>query len=134
MASPTHHRAVALLLTGALALGVTRTLTDHGTGSPAAPPVADAAVEATAPGPAPVDPNTATQTELEALPGVGPALAARIIAARARGPRFRQAEDLERVRGIGPRTAARLAPWLRFGARTGDEDAAARADAARDPS
>lgn len=63
-----------------------------------------------------IDPNTATAPELEALPGVGPAIAARIVAARARGQRFRRPEDLLSVRGIGPRTLARMIDAMTFGA------------------
>ncbi len=43
--------------------------------------------------------NSATQTELESLPGIGPALAKRIIAGRP----YRSLPDLDRVRGLGPR-------------------------------
>jgi competence protein ComEA len=57
---------------------------------------------AAAPSPAsPVDLNTATAQQLDALPGIGPATAAAIIADRqANGP-FRSVDDLGRVRGIG---------------------------------
>ncbi|HEY3353940.1 MAG TPA: ComEA family DNA-binding protein [Polyangia bacterium] len=56
----------------------------------------------------PVDPNRAAEDELRALPGIGPALARRILEERAaRGP-FRSVDDLARVRGIGPRTVERL--------------------------
>ncbi|NND83666.1 MAG: ComEA family DNA-binding protein [Acidimicrobiia bacterium] len=52
--------------------------------------------------------NTATASELEALPGVGPVLAGRIVAHRdASGP-FTGVEDLLAVPGIGERMLASL--------------------------
>lgn len=51
---------------------------------------------------APVNVNTASAAELDALPGVGPATAAAIVDHRlAHGP-FASVDDLEAVRGIGP--------------------------------
>jgi competence ComEA-like helix-hairpin-helix protein len=48
--------------------------------------------------------NTASAADLEALPGIGPALAQAIVNERAQGGPFRSLEDLRsRVRGIGPR-------------------------------
>ena len=55
-----------------------------------------------------VDLNRATARELDALPGIGPVLAARIIDHRERAGRFRRIEDLLAVRGIGPRLFERL--------------------------
>ena len=56
--------------------------------------------------------NTATASELQRLPRIGPKLAARILAHReAHGP-FRRVQDLVQVRGIGTKTLARLAPYL----------------------
>ncbi len=58
--------------------------------------------------------NEATTEQLEALPGVGPALAQRIAEARAEGP-FLQPEDLRRVKGIGPAKLAKIAPYVDWG-------------------
>jgi competence protein ComEA len=59
-----------------------------------------------------IDPNRASEEELRALPGIGPALARRIVEDRAaRGP-FADVGELARVRGIGPRTVARLRDLL----------------------
>jgi competence protein ComEA len=56
-----------------------------------------------------LDLNTASPAELEALPGIGPALAKAIVAERAAGGPFRSLEDLRRrVRGVGPRVLEAL--------------------------
>jgi len=60
-----------------------------------------------------INPNTASEEDLDRLPGIGPALAARIIAERERGGPFRSLEDLERVPGIGPAKREKLKRYLR---------------------
>lgn len=55
--------------------------------------------------------DLATAEALETLPGIGPALAARIIAAREEAP-FRAVDDLRRVKGIGLKTLERLRPHV----------------------
>ncbi len=52
--------------------------------------------------------NTATVAELVKIKGVGPVLAARIIAARP----FKSPEELRRVKGIGPKTYAKIRPYF----------------------
>ncbi|HVF57400.1 MAG TPA: helix-hairpin-helix domain-containing protein [Pyrinomonadaceae bacterium] len=51
----------------------------------------------------PVSINTAPREQLERLPGIGPALAARIVEHRERYGPFRRAEHLMMVRGISER-------------------------------
>ncbi len=62
----------------------------------------------------PLDPNTASAAELEALPGIGPVLAQRIVEHRRAHGRFERLEDLLEVEGIGPRILERLRPLLRL--------------------
>ena|SRR2546427_4407320 len=62
--------------------------------------------------PSRIDIERATAAELERLPGIGPALAARIVAERVDHGPFRSPAGLLRVRGIGPRTLARILPYL----------------------
>ena len=62
-----------------------------------------------------LDLNRAGAAELDALPGIGPVLAARIVEQRERGGAFRRLEDLMAVRGVGPRLLERLRPLVRLG-------------------
>ena len=69
------------------------------------PAAFDAARAATTPL---VNINRATREELERLPGVGPALAARIVEHRERHGAFRRVEHLLAVRGVSQRRFAEL--------------------------
>lgn len=66
-------------------------------------------------GPPPVDVNRADAVTLQTLPGVGPALAGRIIALRKERGGFRRVEELLDVRGIGEATLERLRTRIRIG-------------------
>jgi len=59
-----------------------------------------------------VDLNTASATQLDELPGIGPVLARRIVEHRAAHGAFRSPEELLAVRGIGARLLERIRPRL----------------------
>jgi competence ComEA-like helix-hairpin-helix protein len=56
-----------------------------------------------------IDINTATDEELKMIPGVGPVMAARIIAARP----FKSADDLKSVSGIGDKKYEAIRPYFK---------------------
>lgn len=55
-----------------------------------------------------VDVNKASQAELEAVPGMGPALTTRVLDERKKAPFKDWADLIQRVRGIGEGSAAKL--------------------------
>ncbi len=123
-------RRGALLVALLLCLGAARDLwrATHPTltpppAAPAAAPAAAASLSSTAPpiaspaGVFPVDLNRAGAAELDALPGIGPVLAGRILQHRAAHGPFRDPAELLAVPGIGPRLFARLRPLVAVGAR-----------------
>ncbi len=63
----------------------------------------------------PVDVNRATVEALEALPGVGPATAAAIVAERESGGPYADVDALVRARGVGPSTVEALRPFVTAG-------------------
>jgi competence ComEA-like helix-hairpin-helix protein len=56
-----------------------------------------------------IDINTATEKELKTIPGIGPVMAARIIAARP----FQSAGDLKKVSGIGDKKYEAIRPYFK---------------------
>lgn len=60
----------------------------------------------------PVDLNAADATALDALPGVGPVLAARIVQYRETNGPFRSIDQLDEVSGIGAKLMEQLRPLV----------------------
>jgi len=60
----------------------------------------------------PINPNTATVTELMQLPKIGAKTAERIVAFRKEHGAFRRVEELMNVKGIGEKSFAKLRPHL----------------------
>ncbi|MEZ5285501.1 MAG: helix-hairpin-helix domain-containing protein [Vicinamibacterales bacterium] len=73
----------------------------------AAPQQAPAATRA-----AVLDLNTATQAQLEDLPGIGRQTAERIIEYRQKSGGFKKIEELMNVRGIGEKSFLKLKPLI----------------------
>ncbi|RMB59918.1 helix-hairpin-helix domain-containing protein [Tessaracoccus antarcticus] len=60
----------------------------------------------------PLNLNTATASQLEDLPGVGPVLASAILAWREEHGEFTSVAELQEVSGIGPKSFAKLEPLV----------------------
>jgi comEA protein len=60
-----------------------------------------------------VDLNSASAAELEALPGIGPVMAQRILAWRSANGRFSHVRELREIQGVGEKTFRRLEPLVR---------------------
>jgi competence protein ComEA len=75
---------------------------------------------------APVNLNTATQTQLETLPGIGAATAKRILEYRQKSGSFKKIEELMNVKGIGEKSFLKLKPHVTVAAekaeRAGDKE------------
>jgi competence protein ComEA len=65
--------------------------------------------------PPPVDLNSATADQLDALPGVGPSTAQAILSYRAAHGSFASVDDLDQVRGIGPAKLSQLRDLVTVG-------------------
>lgn len=90
---------LAMALALATALGASVSAQD----APAATPVAT------------VNINTASEAQLEELPGIGAKTAARIVEFRQKNGPFRKVEELMNVKGIGEKSFLKLKPYLSVG-------------------
>ncbi|RPJ75351.1 MAG: helix-hairpin-helix domain-containing protein [Acidobacteria bacterium] len=61
---------------------------------------------------APVNLNTATAEQLDGLPGVGQAMAARILEYRQKNGGFKKIEELMNIKGIGEKNFLKLKPLV----------------------
>ncbi len=55
-----------------------------------------------------IDLNTATRSQLDGLPGIGPVIAERILELREKSGPFKRIEDLMNIRGIGEKKFLKL--------------------------
>jgi competence protein ComEA len=95
-----HSLISALALVACLAAGVAVEAQDQtapATKKPTAPTAA-----------APLNLNTATAAQLETLPGIGPAVAARILEHRQKNGNFKKVEELMNVKGIGEKAFLKI--------------------------
>ena len=58
--------------------------------------------------------NTATQTELETLPGIGPSTALKIVDYRKENGKFNTIEDIKKVNGIGENKFAKIKDLIKI--------------------
>jgi comEA protein len=72
-------------------------------------------VRSSAERPSPLNLNTATEAQLEALPGIGASTAARIVEYRKKNGAFKKVEDLMNVKGIGEKSFLKLKALITVG-------------------
>jgi competence protein ComEA len=89
-------------------------------GTLTAPLAAQDAPAKPAAAPTAVNLNAATPEQLEALPGIGPRAAQRIVEHRTKNGGFKKVEDLMKIQGIGERSFLRLRPLVTVGSPKGD--------------
>jgi competence protein ComEA len=106
-ASAAPHTVVLHASAGAPAAPASASAAPAATAAAAIAPAASAAAKASG---AVVHLNSATQAELESLPGIGPAKARAILEFRETNGGFKSVDELVKVKGIGPKTMEALRP------------------------
>jgi competence protein ComEA len=80
-----------------------------------------AAAKASAAPTAPINLNTATQAQLETLPGIGARTAQAIVDHRQKNGSFKKVEELMNIKGIGEKSFLKLKPMVTVGADKADK-------------
>ena len=70
---------------------------------------------------APLNLNTATVAQLDALPGIGKATAERIVEYRQKNGGFKKSEELMNVRGVGEKSFLRIKDRITVAAAKGEK-------------
>jgi competence protein ComEA len=83
-------------------------------------PTKRASTAATVSASSPVNLNTATVAQLDALPGVGKATAERIVEYRQKNGGFKKIEELMNVKGVGEKSFLKLKPYITVAAGRGE--------------
>ena len=105
-------QVVIVVVIAALACSqVVRSLTRSGVGSQKRVPMAEL------PGPIQIDLNTASESELTLLPGLGNKLVRDLTGYRTRHGEFNDWQEVENVDGMGKVTIEAIRPWSRLGTR-----------------
>ncbi len=97
------------LLAGAVALAIVAAAEQS---AEAGPTPSDSQTASTAPAAPPLNLNAATIADLEKLPGIGPAMATRILDYRQKNGSFKKAEELMNIQGIGEKVFLKLKPLV----------------------
>lgn len=71
---------------------------------------------------APINLNTATAAQLEALPGIGAKTAQLIVEHRQKNGNFKKVEELMNIKGIGEKSFLKIKPLVTVGADKGLDD------------
>ena len=70
----------------------------------------------------PINLNTATQAQLETLPGVGSRTAQLIVEHRQKNGGFKKIEELMNIKGIGEKSFLKIKPLVTLGDKAGTEE------------